>query len=57
MFVNYNKYKDIENWLKDLLLYSFFSNIKKLKLGINATWHDACCQLDVGISKIKSILN
>ncbi len=37
-FLNYNKYKDIENWLrKQVLLYSPFQNSKNSQLGINLT--------------------
>jgi hypothetical protein len=37
-FVNYNKYKDIKNWLeKQVFLYSPFRNIENSQLGINVT--------------------
>jgi hypothetical protein len=37
-FVNYDKYKDIENWLKkQFVLYSPFRTSKYLQLGINVT--------------------
>jgi hypothetical protein len=44
MFINYNKYKDIENWLKEqVLLYSPFQNLENSQLGTNVTYHDAYC--------------
>jgi hypothetical protein len=57
-FVNYNKYKDIENWLREqVLLYSPFLNLKNSQLETNVTEHDAYCQQPDEISKIKSIFN
>jgi hypothetical protein len=44
-FVIYNKYKNIENWLREqLLLYSPFQNLENSKIRTNVTWHDAYCQ-------------
>ncbi len=57
-FVNYNKYKDLVNWLREqILLYSPFQNSENSQLGINVIWHDAYCQQLDEISKIKSIFN
>jgi hypothetical protein len=57
-FVNYNKCKDIENWLKEqVLLYSPFRNSKNSQLKTNVTWRDAYCQQHDEIFKIKSIFN
>jgi hypothetical protein len=36
--INYNKYKDIENWFREqLLLYSLFQNLENFQLGTNVT--------------------
>ncbi len=57
-FINYNKYKNIENWLRvQLLSYSSFQNSENSQFGINVTWHDAYCQQHDDISKIKYIFN
>jgi hypothetical protein len=44
-FVNYNKHKDIKNWLRKFLLYSPFKNSKSSLLGTHVMWHDAYCQV------------
>jgi len=44
-YVNYNKYKNIENWWREqLLLYSSFKFFEDSWLNTNVTWHDAYCQ-------------
>jgi translation initiation factor IF-3 len=55
-FVNYNKYKYIENWYKEqVLLYSSFQNLKNSQLGPNVTRHDGYCQQHDEFFLIKSI--
>jgi hypothetical protein len=57
-FVNYIKYKNIENWSKkQLLLYSPLQNSKNFQLGTNVAWYYAYCQQHDDILKIKSIFN
>jgi hypothetical protein len=56
-FVNYNKYKNIENWSNFFLLYSPFWNLENSQLGTIVTWHDAYCQQHDEIFKIKFIFD
>jgi hypothetical protein len=51
--VNYNEYKDIENWSKELLIsYSLSKIFEDSQLGTNVTWNDAYCQIEKKILKI-----
>ncbi len=53
--MNYNEYKDIENWSKELLIsYSLSKIFEDSQLGTNVTWNDAYCQIEKKILKIWS---
>ncbi len=40
--MNYNRYKEIENWSKEQFLKNHHSkNSKNSQLDVNAKWHDA----------------
>ncbi len=46
-YLNYNKYKNIENWSREFyFLYSSFNFFEDSQLNTNVTWHDAYCQVE-----------
>jgi hypothetical protein len=54
-YVNYNKYKDPQNWSrKQLLLFSPFRNLEASQLGTNITWQDALNEKSHEISQVQS---
>jgi hypothetical protein len=54
-YVNYNKYKDPQNWSREqLLLFSPFRNSEAFQLGANITWQDAFNEKSYEISQVQS---